>query len=475
MNVPSGLPSLDIFTVKAMALITAVVVSLVMFSAWRVNQRIAGMRLFTTGLLSLCFGQGVAIARILVSGSGIIVVCNVFVLGGMIAVIQGIRTFRGLPALPAKTVVGFTATISVFYFWWMFVHDSYGMRVGIVSAAFTLLSIDAAVSMIRRVSSGDRLIYWPTGFAFVFAAACMAVRTFEALSGAYGGGFLSPATTEPASTICSTVAYIWCVFGMSVASNTQLRRETEKMALIDPLTNLPNRRSFLDRLLAAESRALLTNQKFGLIYLDLDEFKLINDRFGHHVGDDLLSRISAAMTSTLRSGDCLGRMGGDEFVVLVEDVQNRREIEGLAGRLKATIQNAADSVDLVALVRVSCGVAMFPDDGSAHDAVREADAAMYRAKQEGRKTEKRKSAECGNQPRISATTDTSTNNVSIGGQGNADIAVDVSFRRRRSDQSRQAQSFQKLSFWPSFKMPTVRPKPVSPRISWAKPRSWIGY
>jgi diguanylate cyclase (GGDEF)-like protein len=468
MNMASGVPSLDIFSVKAMARMTMLVVSLVALSAWRFNQRIAGMCLFTTGLLALSFGELMGIAPILIHGNAIVVVSNVLVLGGMITVVQSVRIFRGLPALPRITVVGFVAAISVFYFCWMFVDDGFDIREGITSAVFTLLSIDAAVSMIRRVSSGDRLIYWPTGFAFVFAAAYLAVRTIVALSGAYGARFLSPVPVELASSICDSVAYIWCVFGMLIASNAQLRREAEKMALIDPLTNLPNRRSFLDRLLAAENRALATNQKFGLIYLDLDEFKLINDMLGHYAGDVLLRSISATITRILRSGDCLGRIGGDEFMVLVEDVQTRREIEGLAERLKTTVENAAVSVDFVAPVRVSCGVAMFPDDDgcSAHDAMREADAAMYRAKRQSRTAEKTELAEFGHQ---------SGQIESIGAHLNENLAANVSFRRRRSDQWRKAQPQPKRDFWRSFIMLTLRPDPASPRVSWAKPLSWIGY
>src|ERR1700733_6740758 len=98
MNMAHGVPSLDIFSVKAMARMTMLVVSLVALSAWRFNQRIAGMCLFTMGLLALSFGEVMGIAPILIHGNAIVVVSNSFVLGGMITVVQSVRIFRGLPA-----------------------------------------------------------------------------------------------------------------------------------------------------------------------------------------------------------------------------------------------------------------------------------------------------------------------------------------------------------------------------------------
>jgi diguanylate cyclase (GGDEF)-like protein len=473
---PSGLPSLDIFSVKTMALTTILVVTLVTLLSWRINERIAGMSLFTIGLLSITLGGLTGIARILIHGNTIIVVFNVFAVGGMILISQSVRIFRGLPPLPRTAVVGLAAVVSLFQFWFLFVHDNFGMRVGVISTAMAFLSLDAAASMFRRVAPAERGIYWPTGCAFAFAASYLAIRSASALFGTYGADLWAPVPAELAATICANAACIWCVFGMVIASNAQLRRETEKMALIDPLTNLPNRRSFWDRLLEAEDRALATNQEFGLIYLDLDEFKLINDVLGHDAGDDLLKAISAAMTRMLRSGDCVGRIGGDEFVVLVEDVQNHGDVETLAARLKATVERERLPGHFGASVRVSCGIATFPSDGySAHDAMRKADAAMYRAKHQSRIEGKTGLAGVERQFRDSATADIAGHNASIGTQPSAKVAGDVPFRRRRSDQSRKAPQPLKRRVWADSIWPTVRPAPAGQRTSWAKPLSWIGY
>ncbi len=151
--------------------------------------------------------------------------------------------------------------------------------------------------MFRNVARRDRAIHWPTGFAFAFAATYLAVRAVAAFSGMYGTGLFTPAPVELGFTICANAAYIGCVAGMLLASNTQLRHDARKLALFDPLTNLPNRRFILDRLLDAERSSIAAGHRFGIIYLDLDGFSRKSTiQLGHATGDELLrGNVSAAM------------------------------------------------------------------------------------------------------------------------------------------------------------------------------------
>jgi diguanylate cyclase (GGDEF)-like protein len=382
MKVPS---SLDVFSVKTMALITVLAVSLMTLSAWKVNARIAGMRLFTVGLLCVSFGAIAGMARVVIAGNVMFIVCNVFFLSGMIAIVQSVRAFRGLHPLSRSLLTGFSALVSAGYFWWMFGHDNFGMRVGVISAALALLSLDAGVSMFRRVAPAERVFYWPTGIAFAFTSSYLVIRAAGAVSGAYGATLWTPVPVELASTICGNIAYIGCAFGMLLASNAQLRHETERLALIDPLTSLPNRRSFSQRLFDAEARALANNGKFGLIYMDLDHFKLVNDTQGHAAGDDFLKRVSAAIAGKLGPDDCVGRLGGDEFVALIAGVRSYDEVMAIAGQLKDAAESEPVVAGLGVSITVSCGVAMFPEDGtSAHDVMNEADMDMYRSRESSR-------------------------------------------------------------------------------------------
>src|SRR5437879_392816 len=100
MSIPPQAPSLDLFTVKVMTLITVVIVSLATLVSWRINQRMAGMRPFALGLLSIAFGSLLGLGRLVIPGKLILIACNVFMVGGIIAVAQGIRIFRSFTPLP---------------------------------------------------------------------------------------------------------------------------------------------------------------------------------------------------------------------------------------------------------------------------------------------------------------------------------------------------------------------------------------
>jgi len=368
-----------------MTLITALIVSAATLLAWKINRRVAGMRLFALGLFSISAGAIAGISRLVIPGNAVLIVCNLLMFAGMLAVAQSVRAFRGFRPLPNFAVCALGGTVAALFLFWLIVRDVFAVRVAVMSAAFALLTCDAALSMLRGVPARDRAVYWPTGIAFGFAAVYLAARAAVALSGGYGSNLLSPVPMELATTICGNVAYCGCAFGMLLASNAQLRYDAEKLALYDPLTSLPNRRLLLDRLLEAERRVLSEGGRLGVIYLDLDGFKQINDTLGHEAGDELLRNVSLAMARVLRADDCLARIGGDEFVVLIERVEGRGQIVTLAERLKNAVESQPISGDSGATMRASFGAAVFPGDGlSAHDVMREADAAMYHAKRRNR-------------------------------------------------------------------------------------------
>jgi diguanylate cyclase (GGDEF)-like protein/PAS domain S-box-containing protein len=164
--------------------------------------------------------------------------------------------------------------------------------------------------------------------------------------------------------------------------------EIARLAQYDPLTGLPNRLLLHDRLGHALERRRRHGGRVAVLYIDLDGFKTVNDSLGHPAGDELLQRMAGRLRARLRDEDTLGRLGGDEFLVLLESVSDPAEVTVAAERL---LQAVAEPVRLSSghevYVTASIGVALYPDDCSACDAVemlRDADAAMYRAKDEGR-------------------------------------------------------------------------------------------
>ena len=159
------------------------------------------------------------------------------------------------------------------------------------------------------------------------------------------------------------------------------RAALHEEATHDPLTGLANRRLFYDRLQQAIRHAHRYGGKVGILYVDMDRFKDINDRHGHHIGDAVLMEVAQQLLDCVRESDSVARLGGDEFVVLLEGVQGRHDCVAAALKIEHSLAHSARFDDLQLDIDASIGQAVYPDDGSDEDAlIRAADAAMYRVK-----------------------------------------------------------------------------------------------
>lgn len=175
-----------------------------------------------------------------------------------------------------------------------------------------------------------------------------------------------------------------------ISERQRYQREIERLAFSDELTGLPNRRLLLDRLQHAMDRELRENTLGALLFIDLDHFKTVNDSLGHQVGDGLLREVTARLASGLRAEDTLARMGGDEFVVLLEglDSNPRLAAESAAITAEKLLKSLVGTcwIDGHELsISASIGIALHPFGSQrASDVLKQADTAMYRAKQGGR-------------------------------------------------------------------------------------------
>ncbi|KFZ30652.1 signal peptide protein [Pseudidiomarina salinarum] len=164
----------------------------------------------------------------------------------------------------------------------------------------------------------------------------------------------------------------------------QLIKRLEQMALMDPLTGLPNRALFYDRVNSARARAKRDGVGLGLLYLDLDKFKEVNDEYGHATGDALLSSVGQRIKHAVRATDTLARLGGDEFVVLVDGVNDMASVKGVADKIDEAMRHPFKLPDGEVVMSLSIGLALSPEHGeTVEELLHHADQAMYRAKRGG--------------------------------------------------------------------------------------------
>ena len=171
------------------------------------------------------------------------------------------------------------------------------------------------------------------------------------------------------------------------ADVTQLReslRQVEQLATHDSLTGLPNRAVFQDRLQLAIAQMHRSRSRLALLFIDLDNFKTINDTLGHDIGDELLKQVAQRLRETVREIDTLARLGGDEFTSIISECSNQ-VAQHVAQRIVDSVSRPYTISDRKLFISASLGVAFYPEDAStASDLIKAADSAMYRAKELGR-------------------------------------------------------------------------------------------
>lgn len=178
---------------------------------------------------------------------------------------------------------------------------------------------------------------------------------------------------------------------MAVLSDiSRLQQDIEKMRYLanyDSLTQLPNRMLFNDNLLQAQHRALRHHCSLAVLFIDLDNFKPVNDNFGHAIGDLLLQQVAERLQDCIRETDTVARFGGDEFTILLNNIYELNEAAEIAKRITYALQQAFQLDEHTVTISASIGIAIYPDQEDKIDSLlRKADQAMYQAKDEGKGT-----------------------------------------------------------------------------------------
>jgi len=170
-----------------------------------------------------------------------------------------------------------------------------------------------------------------------------------------------------------------------VSNRKEYERQIYHLAYHDSLTNLPNRRSILSELRLKLIEERNSDTKIAILYIDIDNFKLINDQWGHDYGDLVLVEVTKKLKSCLRSTDVVARLGGDEFIILLNKIKDRNEIESIIQRIIAVFQTPTQIYQISMMLSCSIGVAIFPDHGKDYSSLlKKADEALYYVKNHGK-------------------------------------------------------------------------------------------
>jgi diguanylate cyclase (GGDEF)-like protein/hemerythrin-like metal-binding protein/PAS domain S-box-containing protein len=178
------------------------------------------------------------------------------------------------------------------------------------------------------------------------------------------------------------------IIGISrdISERKKVDAAIRNLAFYDSLTNLPNRRLLLDRLEQAITQAKRNKLRMALLFIDLDKFKPVNDQYGHEVGDWLLKAVATRMQTCLRESDTAARIGGDEFIVLLPDIQKSMDAKLVAEKIRSVLNQPFEMASGLKLNISACiGISLYPDHGRTEkQLMKNGDTAMYQAKESGR-------------------------------------------------------------------------------------------
>ena len=369
--------SLSIPTLFLVIGMVSAMCTLITFMLWRINRDMAGV--FPWFLAALANTAGFFVAFPFAGRGGVeqylTAVNNSLALIGAALLLEGALQFRGHLS-PRRWRFGLLLIPLFIAVAWVFRLEPVARHLAhdVLSAP---LMLAVALVMVWRTNGPAFRVY---GLAALFPALVGLVLL-------YRGWWALRVTLDPSLSIDAPRAIAFLVvmlclmgwtFGITVACYFRAHLSTLQLAIEDVLTGLPNRRYIDETLRRTLRRAKRHAEHFAVLLVDLNDFKQVNDRFGHQAGDALLVEVARRLRGFLREADFAGRLGGDEFLVIVHGVGDGVSARSARERLRAALDGPLEACGESVAVRVAVGVALWPAQGESADALmRVADADMY--------------------------------------------------------------------------------------------------
>jgi diguanylate cyclase (GGDEF)-like protein len=371
------LSQLDRGTLDVVTMVVAIVPAAVAISIWRINRAQQGPLFWMLAItLSLLTYAAVPVLQWFEMPPGVAVAMNnTSSLTGMLLLLEGNLRFTGRHDPRRLRVWGVLVLVFLVVSIvnrddaarrYLF-HDAFASALLLANAATLLLGAPAFERRIRAVAA-----VFPLMMTAVFMS-----RWWIALHADADADLARHPIVMPLMLAGIVFTLGWTYFA-SVFCYTRSQAELAKLAREDPLTGLANRRYFDEAMQREIARCRRTGSGFALVTLDLDGFKRVNDRLGHAAGDRMLLDVSDRLLAFIRRTDLAARMGGDEFALLLVNVDSREILEGILTRLRPALERPGDALGDAPPIAASLGSALWPLDGDDVDVLlRASDESMY--------------------------------------------------------------------------------------------------
>lgn len=366
--------------------LNSLVCVLVLFLVWRINRDVPGV--FQWWLALLLNALGFLLVSIVTPGAEraipeLVWLSNLLTMMATALILEGSLRFRGCsagyPRLPLLIGVCVLAAVPL---WWVRGTEQRFLIIDLLGLVFLGLS---AVAMVWRPR--DREEWRAHGLAALFLLFLSLLFVLRWLSVALPDWqpFGRRLVSLPLVFSAIFLFVMGWTYSVIVACYFRVNQRAQALARLDPLTGLPNRRSIDETLAASLERARRTAQPFAVVIIDLNLFKAINDRLGHATGDGLLLAVADRLRDFLRGSDFAGRLGGDEFLLILHGVDDQQAGVAAAQRLRDRVLGAVSVNGHRLQISAGIGLSRWPEDGDSVDALlSRADANMYRDKHPGR-------------------------------------------------------------------------------------------
>ena len=375
---------LDIRTLSFLAVLVSVLMAGAMVLLWRMNPEERSVRFWAFGNCAIASGFLLIGLRGMVPVLLSVPVANSAIALGYALLLLGVWSFLDRP-LRWWVIYGATAGVFGSFLFFTYVQPDIGLRIVIISLLIAALSLAAAVSLLSDLVPHMRQVQRMTAWVFLLHALYLILRAVMTLAGDRIDDLFSPNLVHILAFLDVIVVAICLTFAFTALVNRRLQFHLDHLASYDLLTEVFNRRAFEQAVAREIARGERHQTALSLLILDVDHFKPVNDRYGHQVGDRVLAHLARTLRRTLRVEDVLGRLGGEEFAILLPETGQSDGLE-IAERLRHVVADSYLEVDGLRIsVTVSIGSVTSPARGTSWNQLyRQADEALYKAKQGGR-------------------------------------------------------------------------------------------